>query len=33
MTYSLAVTLYCVCTAGLMLALLAALAWMVWKWR
>jgi hypothetical protein len=33
MTYDLAVTLYCILTGGLLLALLAAIAWMLWKWR
>jgi hypothetical protein len=32
-TYHVAVVLYCLCTGGLLLALCAALAWMLWKWR
>jgi hypothetical protein len=32
-TYHAAVVMYCLCTGGLALALLAAIAWMLWKWR
>lgn len=33
MTYHVAVALYCLFTGGLLLALLAAIVWMLTKWR
>ena len=33
MTYPGAVALYCLCTGGLLLALIAAIVWMLTKWR
>ena len=33
MTYLLAAALYCLCTGGLLLAMLAAIAWMLVKSR